>query len=369
MPSFVAMLCKSLAGTLCCCKCFKTKSAHPTQEIGRFERVYPSISQETRLTFYTHNDDQFIHIPHETDIDKIINYHKDATKLSEEDAAQIEAYFIELKQLYAKYSKGSNPLMSQRYEHPGAFSMRLSDEQGATLAIDKANIQWKKAPHLAIDIQKGRFFWPEELKKLDGPFVRVRMVRIKPSTMRSSHEISKNAEVLKMYETFPAEDIVNPQWNQAFVHTFNEDEFMHSLSENENLQNEIIGFQVSLLYQKENADQVQIGSEQTFFLRELIDQQMKTKEVAFKHGKSMGLIAKISIRVQFVHDELALKKAVSQSIEYRIGQISAIKKKHPDVFKLVRRNTMASSMNDRESVRDIGSPDGSYSFETGLNFT
>lgn len=360
MATAASGFCKSLFRCLCCC--FKSSNANGSGEDERFLRVFPSISQETKLSFNCLNDDDFIHIPREAEIDKFINFHKDASKLSVDDALQAEAYIDELKKLNSKLARGRSFKEGSKPQNNAIYSTSVPTHTNMYPQFDTLDTEAMKPPsRLIIDVQRGRFFWPDELKKLRNPFVRVKIVSIKPNASnRSSTELSLEHDVLESYETLSSTDPINPEWNQTFTHMFDSIDMKSSDK----------GFRVSLVYYGENSEHVVIGSEQTFFLKELIDQQVKTKEVSFKHGKSLGLIAKVAIRLQFIHDEISVSKKVMQAIDYRLQQLGKLKNQHIDVFKqALQRNVLYASTYNAESKDYTPAGEGSYVFENGITMT
>ena len=349
---------KSLARIFGCC----LESQPPAPHEKSFSQVYPSISQDTKLSFTSVNDSSFIHIPFQTEIDKKINYYKDTQRLTEEEAIQIENTILELKQLRAKYShdranstfETSSDLKSDPEHTPGSKEPDLSRFSFGPLH----QLQEVSKACFVLEVQKGRFFWPEEARGLCEPSVQCRVVDLGADKTPTPDDV----QAIETYNTTSAHNLLNPLWNQVFKYYLTG---KYGIAE--------LAFKIKLRYKREKStEHVQIGSEQTFYFKELIDQQLRVKEIGFKSERSMGLIAKIGIRVQLITDADSLKKELLQQADYRIQQLNNIKKAHRGSFiNRSRKGTLkvAGSYSDNSTVKNSISSDGSFILETNFYMT
>lgn len=282
-------------------ECLKGQNSQYTSR-ARFSNVYPSISQDSQISITKTNDSHFYLISKQKEIDKIINYYKDVPGLNIEDVKIIDDTVRELDDIKSSL-----------------FNAFDNDANTANTYCNQTETSGSNV-RLVMEIQTGKFFWPEDLDGLTSPYVTAKIVKGKQESLKLGNP--KQEKTIEEFCTNSAVNALAPCWNQVFSCKFD------SL-----LITEKLNLKVGLFYSNiKDKRSVPIGSEQTFYLSEVVDQHVRFKEVVFKSDKSLGLIAKVGMRVQLISCVNTLKQQLANMLEFRISQLEEIKFQHGKSF-------------------------------------
>jgi len=316
-------------------KCWGRKKTE--QDYKRLDDVYPFPCQENVTTPLEKNDEKFFFIKNEQKIDKVINYLDELSMISEQDITLLEKTLAELRTLKLEYIPSSSPysLLGQIFRGPAhkvngeqksdshkSYSDKNSQGEEHIQAKSPNKNIFSKQSSLMVEIQKASFLHIQliEKHKLKHPYV---VVNIYPGTKGINiPQISSTTREIKTFETLADSSSMRPDWHQLFEYNFDE---------NEEIQTYSIGF--SLFYISELDDSIfQVGQEQIYAFSGLLDQKVQSKQIDFKGPISKGLIAKLRIRLQLLHNVEKIRARNLREIRTRIEKLTRIKKKYINLF-------------------------------------
>jgi len=345
-------------------KCLKRKK---DENARRMTAVAPNQLDDSLLE-YEEEVDEFYCIPNEHIIDETITHLDELSKLDEKGIAKLNETIGDLNALLNKYQPGlrgsyysqadrigssympptqladlvksgshmESPLSAQLLISNGqshnsrSHSQLRSDTKASKTTSSKSTaslpaIQEKQKPNLKIEIQSAKFFHEVLLEKhsLSKPYVLIK-IYLKPYVKMDSSAPSTSSQI-KKFKTSKGSDDMKPSWNEFFG-------FPLDLPEEKKEKEKKLGMYsagISLYYSGvDGKPDWQAGQEQHFSLISLMNQNLQRIAIDFRDQDLKGILAKLQLKLQVIHDPKTIKDHIAQEIEVRLEKLTRIRDKH-----------------------------------------
>ena len=205
---------------------------------------------------------------------------------------------------------------------------------------------------LLIDVQRGHFLHSMFLKKygLEKPYVVIGIYYTEKLKYRPTEPSHTKMIEIKKLETQKAEGSIRSEWDEVFEHTFDEERKVGLYS---------FGFTLFYTY-KANGRSYKVASEQVFSVGSLLDQNAQVKIIDFKDPELKGVLARLRVRFQFLHDPELLKEKLTTELKTKIERLSKVKDKNPVIQaekknRLSRLHSIKLSTSRRDSELSVSS--------------
>ena len=301
--------------------------------------------------------DNFYYIPKEDQIDRAIDYLDEIPNLTEKDNTLLSELLGELWDLRTRY--GPCMVTKNGLDNTidfGNASIHVDRTQDVVIPKSRNNIANLKAwtnsrakiakvptihtsildkdfakvvspkqnkPSVMIEIQSAKFLHAEMIKKytLENPYVLIK-VYTRGTSSRYVHIPKEKEELFRVMTSINLE-IKNPIWDEYFEHQLDMDE------ETKDKKFGLYYVGVSLYYTRADLkEEWQVGEEQMFSLTSLMDQKLREKVIDYKDPVMKGVLARLKIKLQLIHDVVEAKEKIVREIDTRMEKLENIQKKH-----------------------------------------
>jgi hypothetical protein len=335
---------------------------------NRVSHIYPDQFVSFRLEPTNKNGHRFLHIPDKHKIDETLELLDLQAIMDEKLFDILQETLGRLMTIKSNILDTTQNLSPKKMSRHTLFDSDIGSDTISTLdspEATKRHLRERLAPMtssltttlypedfqdgtLIVDIQKGTFLHPDELRteNLHSPFIKIDVCD------------QEEKEAIWSYSTLPSKDAVFPDWEEVAEHEF------HDVMQ---LGDWVV--QISLNY-NQGGKIVSIGDSHSFSISGLIDQKVHTKQLDFKDSITKGIIAKVVVRFQFVHDLNDLHKKLIYEVDSRILRLKRLKTaylKHQNLFNQNVHSNYGSfeGSNNITSLGDGGKHLDAISFSEG----
>lgn len=328
--------------------------------LRKVSHAFPAPLLRCRLIPSEKHDEKFYYINDEEELDKIIAQLDEAVLIDKTQAETLELTLANLREMRNKlaictlYDSADEfePIRELAGEETPSSSL-IKTRPTITLtspdSIKKNNLSSflqdtsdssggkfkKEIRHgtLMIEVQKGFFFHPKFLQKYDlgKPYVQVKIYHTEKARNKGEYN-SRGTDVAK-FNTQQASNAIHTEWDELIEYAFTQEKKMSSYS---------FGFTLFYTCNKGNED-FQVGEEQIFSIGSLLDQSMQIKYIDFLDQDLKGLLARLRVRFQFLHDPEAVKDRLLVEVKTKIEKLLKIKERHP-IFEHEKKEKFASRL-------------------------
>jgi len=375
-------------------KCLKRKE---NDNARRMTAVAPSQLDDSLLE-HQEEVDEFYCIPNEHAVDETIARLDELQKLDEKNIATLNETIGDLTTLLHKYqpnskvgsqveklgssylpptlltdllrsgSQVSSPPSSQLLASTNTQAsrsgsqLRSETKKLSTKSAALPAIQEKQKPHLKIEVQTAKFFHEVLLEKHDlkSPYVLIK-IYLKPYVKMDSSVPSTSSQI-KKFKTSKCSDLMKPSWGEFFGFTLD-------LPEDPKEKEKKLGMYsagISMYYTgSDDKPDWQVGQEQHFSLISLTNQKLQKICIDFKDQALKGILAKLQVKMQVIHESKIIKDVLIQEIEVRLEKLMRIRDKHlmPGNYR-ESYDMNAGTMGFNQSMMSVysmpGNKDGGY---------
>ena len=344
LSSFFCDLSTSISG------CFGLSNNNPRDSsLRKVSHAFPAPLLRCKLIPSDKHDGKFYYINDEVEVDKTIAQLDEAANIDESQAETLELTLSNLRELrnklaiYTLYDLADDfePVREVADEETPSSSLIKSRQ---TLALtspeshinkasptifdhsDSSGSKFKREREirqgtLVFEVQKGFFFHPKFLQKhnLGKPYVQTKIYHMEKAKNRTTHEYNSRGTEVATFKTQQAANPLHTEWDELFEYKFMQDKKVSSYS---------FGFTLFYTCNKGNQD-FQVGEEQIFSIGSLLDQSMQTKFIDFVDQDLKGLLARLGVRFQFLHDPELVKDRLLVEVKTKIEKLLKIKERHP----------------------------------------
>ena len=315
-------------------KCLDGKNRARSYSYQRMGDVFPFPCHENIIDSSEHNDEKFHFIKNERKIDGIINHLDELPITSENDISLLEKTLSELRALKHLLAPSTqNTLDRFLMVSEGTPEEKRSDEYDDTNFDKEENLHGRnstRAQSLGIrelskqtillsEIQKATFLHSKLLEKyrLSQPYI-VTKVYFKTN----QDPLRDIWNEVKQFETPKGVSTMNPEWNH-----------MIECQLEENLKAPMYSIGISLFYISARDNTIfQVGEEQTFSFEVLSNQKVQVKQIDFKDPVLKGVLAKLKVRFQLLHNAEEVREKNTRDIKTRIERLIKIRERHANLF-------------------------------------
>jgi len=314
--------------------------------LRKVSHAFPAPLLRCKLIPSEKHDDKFYCINDEEEIDKIIAELDEAIVIDKAQAETLEITLSNLREMRNKLAictlydsadefepirelageeTPSSSLMKSKQTilitSPDSIKKRISFTMHDT--SDSSGGKLKKEVRsgtLMIEVQKGFFFHPKFLQKYDlnKPYVQVKIYHTEKAKNKATHEYNSRGTDIANFKTEQASNPIHTEWDELIEYAFTQEKKMSSYS---------FGFTLFYTCNKGNED-FQVGDEQIFSIGSLLDQSMQTKYIDFLDQDLKGLLARLRVRFQFLHDPEMVKDRLLVEVKTKIEKLLKIKERH-----------------------------------------
>jgi len=309
------------------------------------------------------NSHRFLHIPEKQRIDETIELLESKSDINEKLLNHLQATLTNLRRIRSNIVEATQSLSPKKNSR--VTDSELNSDTNSTIdspGMSKTYSSGKFMPltsiqtkiykddirngMLLVEIQKGLFLHPEVIQTngLRHPFINMII-----NQNNSSVKVNDGED--KDFSTFICKDPIKPIWDQIFEHDFHE-----VLVKSWNIN-------ISLNYHQISQPErfVTIGEPQTFSMSALLDQKVHIKQLEFKDNITKGILAKVIVRFQFIHDLKEVYKKLLYEVDSRILRLKRLQTAFLEVLNQQNHSCYASfdehmqTPNELFRVSDTGS--------------
>ena len=322
--------------------------------INKLSILYPNAEELPEMKDLHKNDNLFFYLPELPNIDLQIN-NLDSIVVNEDHIEMGNKIFSRLTQLQGEVKNWNSQIerlgTELETEHLLTKSMPISEFI--------PQLSSSSSVLLILEIQQGLLVHHDFYKKISVSKTYAIIELFKEDL------INKRRIILKRWQTEESEqDIYSPKWKQVLLYTF-KDKIDFDISH------------INITYQydmwKNSFTQQQIGEVQTFKTSSFRDQEIYQKEILFKDPIAKGILAKMIVRFQVIHDIDTLKNKKNNELENRKDKVDIFRKQNysldpKNILQSNAKKSRAGSQIQNNSIYLKGSNNSSLYFEENKFF-